>query len=135
MQKELKIEFGGGCHCGAIRYQACTPVTNRTHCHCDICRAFGGTLMTWITVQASSYSIKGQSPKKYHSSGNAFREFCASCGSHLTYRHDDFPDKVDISIGTLDDPRLFPPDNQIWGCDRLEFLSEINDLPIVSGSG
>ena len=124
----------GGCHCGKIRYTASAPVIHKTHCHCDICRAFGGTLMSWITVKKDNFDMTGSTIKKYQSSTTAYREFCSDCGTHLTFRHTDSPELVDITIGSLDKPSDFPPNNQIWGNDKLSYLDEMASLPMVPGN-
>jgi len=90
--------------------------------------------MSWITILTNDLTITGLKISVYRSSNSAYREFCSNCGSHLTFRHADSPDLVDIAISTLDNPELFAPDNQIWGDDKLAYLNEMNGLPIVPGN-
>ncbi len=125
----------GGCHCGAICYQAREPIHHRTHCHCSICRAFGGTLMSWITVDSDSFAYGCGSPALYQSSANGRREFCGHCGTQLTFAHRSQPKHVDIAIGSLDHPEEFAPDNQIWMDDALPFLAEMHNLPMSPQAG
>ena len=125
----------GGCHCGEIRYQAVSPVYQLTHCHCSICRAFGGTLMSWIAVDQSGFEITRGQTRIYKSSQKAQREFCETCGTHLTFKRLANSKRMDIALTTLDQPADFAPDNQIWGMDRLALLADINDLPISPEDG
>jgi len=135
MNDAATSQITGGCHCGEIRYEARGPIDHLTHCHCTICRAFGGTLMSWITVDQSRFRISSGTPKLYFSSPNGQREFCEDCGAHLTFRRRDVRKTIDIAIGTLDKPGNFPPDNQIWGHERLPFLSDMNCLPLSMDGG
>ena len=47
------------------------------------------------------------------------RSFCASCGTPLTYRHDDSPDTIDITTASLDHAERFAPTREIWLSHRL----------------
>ena len=47
------------------------------------------------------------------------RSFCGSCGTPLTYQHDDSPDTIDVTTATLDHPERFPPTREIWLEHRL----------------
>ena len=78
--------------------------------------------------------MTGSTIRIYRSSASAYREFCSDCGAHLTFRYLDSPDVVDLTIGTLDNPELFAPDNQVWGDDKLACLNEMNELPISPGN-
>ena len=129
MSVSTEYRVTGGCHCRDVCYEASSPVYRLTHCHCSICRAFGGTLMSWITLSKSRFTIVRGSPKLYSSSPTGRREFCGRCGSHLTFRHYEDHETIDVAIGTLDDPESFPPNNQIWTSERLPYIGELNGLP------
>jgi len=75
-----------------------------------------------LIARTNDLTMTGSTISIYRSSSTAYREFCSNCGSHLTFRHSDSPDVVDPAIGTLDNPELFAPNNQIWGDDNLNFL-------------
>ena len=124
------MTISGGCHCRAICYQAQQPVYHRTHCHCSICRSFGGTLMSWITVDRAFFIYSCGSPVAYCSSTDGKREFCSCCGTQLTFAHCSQPEYVDIAIGSLDHPEEYAPDNQIWLSSALPYVADMHKLPM-----
>jgi hypothetical protein len=46
------------------------------------------------------------------------RQFCATCGTQLTYRHADEREIVDVTACSLDDLTAVVPDDHIW-CGRM----------------
>ena len=65
--------------------------------------------MAWITVKLSEFAWEKGEPKRYQTDTGAYRTFCDSCGTSLTYENDDRPNEIDITTGSLDDPEHFPP--------------------------
>ena len=49
----------------------------------------------------------------------ASRGFCACCGTPLTYEGHTTPDKIDVTICSLDDPNAAPP------CDQFGVESRV----------
>jgi hypothetical protein len=49
------------------------------------------------------------------------REFCATCGTHLTTRLSFNPDVAIVKVGTLDDPAAYAPQVAIWTDDCQPF--------------
>ena len=82
----------GGCLCGAIRYRLSGKPTNTMICHCQSCRrAAGSPVVAWLTFAAADFQFcKGQ-PVEFSSSPPVRRSFCGSCGTPLTYAHQDSP--------------------------------------------
>jgi len=63
------------------------------------------------------------------------RTFCQSCGTSLTYRHDEDPDSIDVTTASLDRPEEFPPTRHIWLEDRLAWDVANDDLPRFEQGG
>ena len=121
----------GGCHCGAVRYEAEGSLSNAALCHCSDCRRVSGApAMAWASAPSSSFRFTEKQPLRYASSAKVTRTFCGDCGSQLTYAHDDYRgERIDIATATLDDPSLAPPTAQIFIESRLPWMASLNALP------
>jgi hypothetical protein len=120
----------GGCLCGAVRYRAAGAATHPTLCHCASCRrAAGAPAVAWVTFAAAAFAFEAGAPAALRSSPQVVRTFCARCGTALTYRHADFPDEVDVTTASLDDPAAFPPADHTWWSERVAWLRFDEALP------
>src|SRR5215471_16969377 len=95
----------GGCFCGKIRYEVLGTPFDSTLCHCVDCRRLSAAAcVAWFSVRRSEFRFVLGQPATLASSNAVLRAFCAECGTHLTYQHDDFPDEIDVSTCSLDMP-------------------------------
>lgn len=109
----------GGCLCGALRYALSAPPVVTCHCHCSLCRrASGAPFATWTTVPLEGFAWTRGIPAAYRSSEKATREFCAACGTQLTFRIDG-GETLDITSATLDEPGRVTPAAHIWLSARV----------------
>ena len=67
---------------------------------------------------------------EFKSSPNVVRGFCGKCGTSLTYQADDFPDEIDITICSLDDPSTLPPKDHTQAAGKLRWTWLPEDLPV-----
>lgn len=105
----------GGCLCGAIRYRVAGEPIAATLCHCTDCRrASGGTNVAWAVFDKGDFEWLQGEPADYSSSPGINWLFCKDCGSTLGYRRSERPNHMDITTGTLDDPDIYPPSDEIW---------------------
>jgi len=110
----------GGCLCTAIRYRVLGAPLAQSLCHCRSCRlASGAPSVAWIVVRRSDFQIVSGCPSGTRSSPQVLRTFCGTCGTSLTYQHDDSPDTIDVTTATLDRPDLYPPAREIWIEDAI----------------
>ncbi|HEY0628593.1 MAG TPA: GFA family protein [Sphingomicrobium sp.] len=110
----------GGCHCGNIRYRVSGQPVAATLCHCVDCRKVsGGTNVAWAVFDKGKFEWLAGEPADYSSSPGIHWLFCRACGSTVGYRRSERPEHMDITIGTLDQPDLFPPDVEIWVKERI----------------
>jgi len=122
--------YTGGCLCGAVRYRATGTATNLCYCHCDSCRrAAGSPSVPWGTFERTRFAITHGRLAEFRSSAPVVRGFCAACGSSLTYRNDKRPTEIDVTLGTLDDPRVLTPQMHVWVADKLPWVHIGDDLP------
>jgi hypothetical protein len=120
----------GGCLCGAVRYEADGPVFHETICHCVDCRrAVGAANVAWFSVKTEGFRFSSGAPALFRSSAKVSRQFCATCGTSLTYQYDDRTDEIDITIASLDTAELMPPKDHSQVGDRLAWDLLCDDLP------
>ncbi|HKX91703.1 MAG TPA: GFA family protein [Sphingomicrobium sp.] len=120
----------GGCLCGAIRYRVRGAPVATTLCHCCSCRrASGGTNVAWAVFDAGAFQWLSGYPGHYSSTPGLEWLFCRDCGSLLAYRRASRTGHMDITIGTLDDPNLFPPTVEIWLEHRIAWETSNPRLP------
>src|SRR5215831_12360217 len=100
----------GGCFCGFVRYRADDAPFNETNCHCSICRRTSGApFVAWYSVHADTFAFVSGEPAKFSSSEHAERTFCPRCGTPLTFLSHRYPDELDITVCSLDDPECVRP--------------------------
>ena len=114
----------GGCFCEAIRYEARGTPFNETNCHCSICRrTTGAPFVTWFSVRSPDFRIIKGDPTRFNSTAKGIRSFCSRCGTQLTFEHTDFPDEIDVTTGSLDNPELVPPRDHTRASTRLRWIA------------
>jgi len=120
----------GGCLCGSVRYQS-SGVSNRpTLCHCFTCRrASGAHLLGWVTFPTREFRFTANTPTEFRSSAQVTRTFCSKCGTPLTYRHDNSPEGIDVTVGSLDAPDGVAPVDHTWMSDALAWDKPADGLP------
>ena len=113
----------GGCYCGAIRYQVDGTPFHETNCHCSICRrTTAAPFVTWFTVRPGEFRFVGGEPARFKSSEKGMRSFCPRCGTQLTFESRDFPEEIDVTACSLDDPDLLPPRDNTRTSSRLRWV-------------
>jgi hypothetical protein len=124
-------EYKGGCFCGYIRYQIVGKPIEITHCHCTICRRVSGApFITWVTFASADFSFAaGNIPSRFNSSCTAERTFCNRCGTALTFAETERSQLLDVTVGSMDHPNEFVPEEHIWVSSRLRWLHINDGLP------
>ena len=120
----------GGCLCGAVRYRFTGKPRELSYCHCRMCRHAGGApVVAWATVPTAGFEWTTTPPEAYRSSKEARRFFCVRCGSPLAFQSDAEPDRIDLTIASLDDPAALPPKYHCWVESRLPWFDTSDQLP------
>ena len=120
----------GGCFCRAVRYEVEGAPSHETLCHCAICRRTSGApFVGWASFRRAGFHFTAGSPARFRSSPVALRSFCAACGTPLTFEHDDFPDELDLTLCSLDDPESIVPRDHTYVRSRLSWVERMNGLP------
>ena len=121
--------YAGGCQCGAVRYVLAAAPKATSICHCRMCQKAGGApFMAFAGVKNADLAFTRGAPAKYASSEIAERGFCAACGTPLTYQMKG-GNSISVTIGSLDDPNLFPPRLQFGVETTLPWFEGLNALP------
>lgn len=125
MTKEI---LTGGCFCGAIRYRAEAKKTLHYLCHCTHCQRYSGSAHHSAIVVASDDVKVDGTPKVFTTLADSGREiaryFCAECGGHLFTSPWPEATRFSIKAGTLDEPGLFQPTDQIWDQSRPAWVDQ-----------
>jgi hypothetical protein len=125
----------GGCHCGAIRYALSARPEASMICHCRTCRRISGApVVAWISTSADAFAITKGAPARYASSPNVQRQFCAACGTQLTYAGPDYKIAIDVTTASLDDPDAFPPTHHSWLSHDIAWIKFGDGLPTFQRS-
>lgn len=120
----------GGCFCGAIRYRVEGQPSNSMICHCQTCRRVAASpAVAWVTFEKKCFVILKGGPTPFHSSQPVRRTFCASCGTALTYEHQDHAATMDVTTCSLDEPGAFPPSHHSWLSHDIAWVRFGDGLP------
>ncbi|MEX6723750.1 GFA family protein [Parapedomonas caeni] len=119
----------GGCQCGAKRYRVETESPEAYYCHCRMCqKAVGNVFAAFVNVPKAAVDWATLGPDLYHSSRLAERGFCARCGTPLSFAFPD-SDRMDLTIGSLDDPVAVHPSSHFGIESRVPGWSHEDGLP------
>lgn len=116
----------GGCFCGAIRYAISAAPDQVLVCHCPDCRlAVGAHAVAYFFISLDKFEFTQGAPAEYASSPGVIRKFCGTCGTTLSWEGDKQPARIDVTIGSLDEPARFPPTRAVYRKHRLSWASVI----------
>ncbi|MCP4615838.1 MAG: GFA family protein [Bradyrhizobium sp.] len=119
----------GGCQCGAIRFAVSAAPKRVSICHCRMCqKATGAPFASFADIDKESFSWTRGKPAAFKSSSIAMRDFCADCGTPLSFRLIDGP-KIEILTGNFDHPDRVIPTRQYGTESRLGWVVGISNLP------
>ncbi len=112
----------GGCQCGAVRY-ALFARPKASFCHCRMCqKAVGGPFAALAKIDKADLAWTRGQPAAYRSSSAAFRDFCAACGTPLTFRFIDAA-HMEVTTGSLDRPQDAVPEANFGVESRMPWLA------------
>jgi hypothetical protein len=124
--------LSGGCLCGAVHYEVDGELRHITHCHCSMCRkVHGAAFATYASLARRRLRlVQGEEAlRSYRSSERVTRQFCGTCGSHLFFVSDEFPDAIAVTLGTLDSDPGGRPSAHIHTANRAPWYEIADGLP------
>lgn len=125
------MERAGGCRCGAVRYSIEGEALHVTLCHCRDCqRSAGAPTVAWAGFQEAQFAVTAGEARTVNLDGDAWRSFCAACGTGLWYRNQTvLPGLVDMQVATFDEPEGLPPVAHVQTAERLGWMATAHTLP------
>jgi len=130
----MKVE--GGCHCGAITFEAEIDPGAVRICHCTDCQTLTGSAYR-VTAQTTvgSFVLRSGTPTTYiktADSGNKrAHAFCPTCGTAIYSAELQEPRTYGIRVGTLKQRGELRPTRQIWYRSTLPWVTAIIDVPHI----
>ena len=127
---QFPLPFGGRCLCGAIRFECDAQPLWQGHCHCESCRrATSSPITSFLGMADGHWRWTGAAPATYPSNPGVWRDFCATCGSQMTYRTTRFPGETHFYAAALHDPTRFTPTRHFHAEEALAWLHLCDTLP------
>jgi hypothetical protein len=124
-----EIRITGGCQCGAVRYALHEEPSNPHICHCRMCqKAFGSFFAPLTGVPLEKFELTRGELAIFKSSDPTERGFCNKCGTPLTI-HDVGSPRIEIALGSLDEPAKIEPRRQAGIERRLSWFGALPTLP------
>jgi hypothetical protein len=97
--------YGGGCHCGKVRFEVATDPAQAIACNCSHC-AKAGLWLTFVTPDKFRLLSSREVQTEYRFNKHVIEHlFCAGCGVQ-SYANGKMPDgnaMVAINVRCLDD--------------------------------
>ena len=122
----------GGCQCGAVRFRVEGVFGEASICHCRMCqKASGAPFASFADIEHADFSWTRGKPAAFKSSSIAERDFCAECGTPLSFRRVGGP-RIEIMTGAFDRPDRIVPTRQYGSESRLGWVVGIANLPSLT---
>lgn len=114
------VRVEGGCHCGAVRFEADVPrKVELLDCNCSICSATG--FLHLIVPHERFRMLRGEDVLTSYrfGTGAANHLFCSRCGIKSFYQPRSHPEAWSVNFNTLADASLLeatvkPFDGRNW---------------------
>jgi len=120
---------GGGCLCGAVRYEVSGELRPALVCHCRMCQQTHGVPAAYSAAKRERLALtEARGLAWYASSGTARRGFCRECGASLFWEPTG-GDYVAIACGTLDQPTGIKTVGHIFVADKGDWYEIADGLP------
>ena len=120
----------GGCHCGAIRYEAEGEAHTHALCHCTDCRrSAGAPMVAWASIRRPRVKMRRPHPG-LRVVGTRPAAFCEVCGTGLFYTNEAvLPGLIDVQSATYDDPDELQPQAHIQTAERIGWMATAHEFP------
>ena len=119
----------GGCQCGAVRFAVYGEPQRIGICHCRMCqKAVAGPFAVFAEVPVADFAWTRGAPAAFQSSSRAMRDFCAACGTPLSYRKPEGA-IIELLTGAFDEPARVPPTYAVGIESELAWLRDLASLP------
>ena len=133
----MKTIHEGGCACGSVRYRMDGAPMFVHCCHCKRCQRLSGAAFgANAPIDADRITVlKGRPAAASYASETGIRHTalrCRECGVTLWTHHPGFGSRVAlVTVGTLDEARLFPPLIHCFTRFKLSWVPLPHGVPAV----
>jgi hypothetical protein len=130
------MKINGGCHCGAITYEAKIDPNTVAVCHCTDCQTLSGSAFRVVVpAKREDFRLLTGEPKLYVKTGESGRKrvqsFCSNCGTPIYSSDVKNPPVFSIRLGTAQQRADLPPKVQIWCRSALPWTTCLESVARV----
>jgi hypothetical protein len=130
---------GGGCSCGAVRFETTGDPVRVGVCHCKECQLRTGSAFgISCYFPADNVKVVQGSPKTYERTSDSGRwariQFCSQCGSSVLFRVEARPESIGVAGGAFDDTDWIQPELHAWARSAQRWLELPDDVPVLQES-
>lgn len=124
----MERKFTGGCHCGTVRFEMETDLTNATECNCSICTK-KGALHHRVPPERFKL-LDGQEDLALYQFGSkeAKHWFCKRCGIHPFSNPRAAPEMYSVNLRCLDGFDSVQADIEVRRFDGKHWEQAIDDF-------
>jgi hypothetical protein len=113
------MKITGGCHCGAITYEAEVDAERVALCHCTDCQTLSGSAFRVVVpAKPGGFRLLTGEPKIYMKTAESGRQrtqaFCAECGTPIHSADATNTKQFSIRVGTVHQRAELLPKRQVW---------------------
>ena len=122
------MTYGGGCACGALRFECTSAPLESGYCHCWTCqKTSAAPVLAFVSFAIADFNYVSGEPSIFRSSEHGRREYCRECGTQIAYRDAHGAQSIEVNSCSLDEPAGVIPSYHIWYRSRVPWFS-IDDL-------
>jgi hypothetical protein len=112
-----------------VRFAVYAPPGKIGICHCRMCqKAAAGPFSVLAEVPRSEFAWTRGQPATFQSSSRAVRDFCARCGTPLSYRKPGGA-IIELMTGAFDRPERVAPTYEVGVESKLPWLASLSGMP------
>lgn len=132
----MKVE--GGCHCGAIAYEADVNPEMCGICHCTDCQQLSGSpYRVTLPTPAQNFRLTRGTLKIYVKTADSgtrrAQAFCGDCGAPIYAAAPVNPPTISLRWGSIKQRDQITPRRAVWCGSAAPFALNLEKLPGVPG--
>ena len=124
----MSATYHGSCHCGAVRFEVTTDLTQVIECNCSICSKKGALHHRVRPENFKLLAGKDDLVLYQFDTKEAKHLFCRHCGIHAFSHPRAAPDMININVRCLDDFDLQNADVELIEFDGKNWEQSIDAL-------
>jgi len=126
----------GGCQCGAVRYITTDQTVRAMACHCTSCKLRTGAAygvgvyfndedIVFTQGKLNTFEFRSDTSARW-----LRNEFCANCGTTVTWTTEMRPGLRAIAGGTFDNVNWYRIESHIWARSARSDMCYPDDMPV-----